>query len=329
MHVIKTLTWDLLRLMVYGFLQFCRWFNAVYPDYFVSPLPINGSSIESIFSALKFAAGGNVSASNYGSFRGRVIGGREVIDYRNSERGYRDDVILVSGSLTSTISNSGSRSSYSVRLVYDPFGINGLRQFSLSGNLSQSTIGGRRGSNACTLVASLLGFQFVKHGLPELTASTLPSQWFEVLVWAMFEGNALHDLLFDGEARNLDIEDAVESCGDDLHISSYEQAIGFDLRSGDFSPLVTTLQERVSRQPKQFAILTCSLRTVAVLIWETEATAIVDSHSNGQRGAMVGYVPHGQSSCSDIVKWYSGVMQNFINENLGLCTLTFVSYDCT
>lgn len=70
--------------------------------------------------------------------------------------------------------------------------------------------------------------------LPELTASTLPSQWFEVLAQAMFEGNALHDLLFDGEARNLDIEDAVESCGDDIHISSYDQAIGFDLLSGDF-----------------------------------------------------------------------------------------------
>ena len=207
------------------------WFNATYPDYFVSPLRINGSSIESIFSVLKFAAGGNLSASNYRSFRGRIIAGREVITNSNSERGYRDDVILVSGSLTSTSGNSGSRPSYSVRLVFDPFGISGLKQFSLSGNLSQSTVGGRQGSNACTLIASLLGFQFVKHGLPELTASTLPSQWFEVLVRAMFEGNALHDMLFDGEARNLDIEDAVESCGNDLHISSYDQAIGFDLRS--------------------------------------------------------------------------------------------------
>lgn len=37
-----------------------------------------------------------------------------------------------------------------------------------------------------------------------------------------------------------------------------------------------------------------SLRTVAVLIWETEAIAIVDSDSHGQHVAMVGYVPHGQ-----------------------------------
>ena len=82
---------------MYGFLQLCRWFNAVYPDYFVSPLQINGS-VESIFSVLKFAAGGNLSASNYGSF-GRVIVVREVIANSNSECGYRDDLTLISGSL--------------------------------------------------------------------------------------------------------------------------------------------------------------------------------------------------------------------------------------
>ena len=37
---------------MYGFLQCYRWFNAAYTDYFISPLPINGSSVESIFSEL-------------------------------------------------------------------------------------------------------------------------------------------------------------------------------------------------------------------------------------------------------------------------------------
>jgi len=101
------------------------------------------------------------------------------------------------------------------------------------------------------------------------------------------------------------------------------------LQSGDFLPLVTTLQARASRQQKQVAILISSLHNVAVLIFGAEAIAIVDSHLHGQREAMVGYVPHGQSSCNDIVNWYSGVRQTFINETLGLYTLTFVSYDCT
>lgn len=182
--------------MVYGFLDFSEWFLTAYPDYFISPLLINGSAIESIFSVLKFTAGGSLSASNYGSFHVRVINGREVITNSNLEHGYRDDVILVSGSITSSTCTAGSGVSYSVRLVYDPFGIQEMKQFCLSGNLSQSTIGGRQGSNACTIIVSLVGYHFVKLGLPELTLSTLPSQWFDVLVDSMLAGNALHDLLF-------------------------------------------------------------------------------------------------------------------------------------
>lgn len=280
--------------MVYGFLEFNEWFNEAYPDYFVSPLRINGSAIES---------------------------------NSNSERGYRDDVILVSGSITSSTSNS--RSTYSVRLLYDPFGLNGIKQFCLSANLSQSSIGGRQGSNACTIIGSLVCYQFVKRGLPELTLSTLPSQWFEVVVDSMVEGNALHDLLFDGEARNLDIEDAVESCGNDLHISHYDQAIGFDLRSGDLSPLVNTLQTRATRHQRQVAVLISGFRSVALLIWETGAFAVVDSHTHGQYGAIISYAAAGQTCSTDIVTWLSKMMQKYIDVSLGLCTLTFVTYDCT
>ena len=287
--------------MVYGFVQFCRWFNTAYPDYFVSPLRINGSAIESIFSVLKFTAGGNLSASNYGSFRGRVITGREVITNSNSERGYRDDVILVSGSITT----SNPQSRYSVRLVYDPFGLSGMKQFCLSANLSQSSTCGRQGSNACTIIASLVGYQFMKRSLPELTSSTLPSQWFEVVVDVMVEGNALHDILFDGEARNLDIEDAVESCGNDIHISSYDEPIGFDLRSGDVSPLVTTLQTRASRLQRQVAVFISGFRSVALLFWETGAFAIIYSHSHGQYGAIIAYVTAGHTSSTDAVTWLS------------------------
>ena len=146
-----------------------------------------------------------------------------------------------------------------------------MKQFCLSANLSQSTIGGCQGSNACTIIVSLVGYHFVKLGLPELTLSTLPSQWFDVLVDSMLAGNALHDLLFDGEARNLDMEDAVVSCRNDLHIASYDQPIGFDLRSDDLSPLVQTLQAQATRHQRQAAVLISGFKSVALLIWETGA----------------------------------------------------------
>ena len=120
----------------------------------------------------------------------------------------------------------------------------------------------------------------------------------------MLEGNAIHDLLFDGEARNLDIEDAVESCGHELHISHYDQPTGYDLRSGDVSALVNTLQDRASNQQRQVAVLITAFRSVAVLIWETGDFAIVDSHAHDKPyGAIISYTPAGQTSGSDIVTW--------------------------
>ncbi|XP_044171448.1 uncharacterized protein LOC114975022 isoform X1 [Acropora millepora] len=59
-------TWDLLRLMYYGFREFCQEFLQRFPGYYIVPLKINGSGIETIFSQLRFSTTGNLSGSNYG-----------------------------------------------------------------------------------------------------------------------------------------------------------------------------------------------------------------------------------------------------------------------
>ena len=61
------------------------------------------------------------SANNYGSIRGQVITGKDVVSNSNSERGYRDDRILVSGNLQQSETSAGSRVAHSVRVVFDPF----------------------------------------------------------------------------------------------------------------------------------------------------------------------------------------------------------------
>ena len=117
---------------MYGFTQFCTWFVERHPGYFIAPLRINGSGIESMFSLFKFCAAGNLSANNNGSIRGRVITGKEVVSNSNSERGYRDDRILVSGNLQQSETSAGSRVAYSVRVVFDPFGLDMVKEFRFS-----------------------------------------------------------------------------------------------------------------------------------------------------------------------------------------------------
>ena len=48
-----------------GFVGLCDEFLRDHEGYFLSPLRINGSSVETIFSSLKYIAGGNLSSSNY------------------------------------------------------------------------------------------------------------------------------------------------------------------------------------------------------------------------------------------------------------------------
>ncbi|XP_073239015.1 uncharacterized protein [Porites lutea] len=154
-----------------------------------------------------------------------------------------------------------------------------------------------------------------------------PEHFIAPVTSGMLQGNAIHDVLFDGGPINLDVEDAVEYCGDDLHISSYEESIGYDLRSGDLSPLVATLEDRASLRKDQTAVLINNDMTVAVLLWETGECAIIDSHAHGNYGAVISCVPPGQ--INTIVSWLAKMVLKYFNRVLGLCTLTFVSYDCT
>ena len=56
------LAWDLLCIDVYGFKAFCKYFLEKYPGYFISPLRISGSSVESLFSQYKHNAGGKLDS---------------------------------------------------------------------------------------------------------------------------------------------------------------------------------------------------------------------------------------------------------------------------
>ena len=57
--------WDLLRIDVQGFPEFCHYFLEKHPGYFVLPLKLSGSASESVFGQFKFSVGGRLDAANY------------------------------------------------------------------------------------------------------------------------------------------------------------------------------------------------------------------------------------------------------------------------
>ena len=76
---------------------------SVLPDgrYFISPLRIDGSALEEIFSALKHISGGNLSVFTYSAVLGKLIDRKSLTQNKYSEKGYRDQTLNLDGGLIS------------------------------------------------------------------------------------------------------------------------------------------------------------------------------------------------------------------------------------
>ena len=81
-----------MRIMYHGFIGLCEQFLTTYASdgYFISPIRINGSAVESYFSQLKYAARGQLSSTQYASVRGSVATSKAASTKRPRERDYRD-----------------------------------------------------------------------------------------------------------------------------------------------------------------------------------------------------------------------------------------------
>ena len=83
------IAFDLLRIDIIGFNLFCEYFLKKYPDYFVSPLRISGSAVETLFSQFKYSAGGKLDAANY-SYSRAVCLVKRVSASHHSGKEYSD-----------------------------------------------------------------------------------------------------------------------------------------------------------------------------------------------------------------------------------------------
>ena len=271
--------------MVSSFLGFCEWFFANFKaPYFVSPLRINGSSIESLYSLLKFGAGGHLSALNYGSGLARVKARVEVSRVTDSGKRYRDQVVVTLPESTE-LPGPTTYPTMDVPKECNCYGLP-VAQYTLTSNFCQSEFGGRDGSNACTLICIFLGLQFKKQKFSSLLSCTsLPSQWKNAIANAIINGN-MHDIAFKRLAINLDVEDAFENFEDELELAAYDEQ-QCHRPNQDLDNLVSLFtQGRVSEF--QAGVIVVDGCTVSVLTSAQREYVIVDTHKHSGNGAIIG-----------------------------------------
>jgi len=83
-------TYDLLRVCNYGFLAFCEDFLHRNPAYYILPLKLNGSAVETLFSQFKYNAGGKLTSLNFATAKRSLMLKRDIHGHHSAAVGYRD-----------------------------------------------------------------------------------------------------------------------------------------------------------------------------------------------------------------------------------------------
>ena len=82
-------TWDLLRILVYGFRGLISDFLSSHPGYHVNPRRLNGSGVKTLFGQLKHTTGGNLTGHSYETAKATLLTQRSVHG-RKTKDDYRD-----------------------------------------------------------------------------------------------------------------------------------------------------------------------------------------------------------------------------------------------
>lgn len=78
--------------MYYGFTGLYEEFLSAHPGYFIAPIRVNGSPIESVFSCLKYISGGNLASTTYFSLLTSYTEQSEDVVNPNAECGNTTEV---------------------------------------------------------------------------------------------------------------------------------------------------------------------------------------------------------------------------------------------
>lgn len=317
LNVIYCQTWDLLRIAVEGFLSFCEWFfKTVSPNgkYFISPLRINGSALESVFSILKFSSGGNLSALSYGPALGKLISRKDQTHNKFSEHGYRDLVINVDGAQESNF-----------RLSIKVLKQNSVCFFQFPENVSQSTIGDRQGSNACTIVALKFGAYYIGNNLDiSLHWNQLPRVWEDCFVNSVCEGNYLYDQAFSDSSVMLDVDNVISLLGRECSLQFADQPFYFT-DANYYNDLVDFIETSVKDSSADcYGVIIGSGRSVGLLVKVSGHCAIIDSHQHPCFDNSGGLILMSNSVKAIVVAYFDILRRHSVMVLTG--TMTWVKY---
>ena len=197
--------------------------------------------------------------------------------------------------------------------------------------LSQSTLLGRNGSNACSLISLLMAKSYtssVTHNLLDLNSdSSLSPSWISLILSSILTGNQTYDRATTGSGNPMfSVEDAKEQLSTVLGPVTLEEKLDLSITSTNpevpQSSLAYYLQ-RLDSEPNVLAIVIMNSMTVC-FGGHNSKIYIMDSHIHNaiglQFGAMVGMSP------TDRAEEFLTNLKLQLSPNFNVCSLTFASF---
>ena len=163
--------------------------------------------------------------------------------------------------------------------------------------------------------------QFKKNKfLSLLSCTSLPPQWKNAIANAIIDGKTLHDIAFEGQAINLNVEDAFETFEEELELAAYDEG-QCHCPNHDLDNLVSLFtQSRVS--DLQAGVIVVDGRTVAVLTFAQGEYVIVDTHKHSGNGVIIGVL----NGIACLLHWFKTTVQKHLNTIIRMRSLTWLTF---
>ena len=194
---------------------------------------------------------------------------------------------------------------------------NGIVEWYLPRTICQSLLDGRNGSNACTLIAMNFGLQYQNNNLDmPCSGCHLDHVWRSSLIDAITTGNELHDELFDGEAINLAVDEAIDAAGDQCQVQGIVNeynVFGSNPASQFENTINIVLQEKGS-----FHVLLLHDMAMMLMVDKHGTLILVDSHKHGRKGALIACCRPQINQGHHFTHWFCNMLISSFNCRLSL-----------
>ena len=191
-------------------------------------------------------------------------------------------------------------------------------------NMSQTYFNGRNGSNACTVIAVIIGRFFSRSQIEYQNSGYLGDDWVNLFHTAIEEGNRVYDgLVKQLGVLDLSIEEVHERLGGALNLAAVLPSLAVSFEADVKSvTILYQLEQLLSLRQKLVVLFIHNKRTSCFLVYDNGNIIYADSHSFGEDGALM------ISTHADSVS----IMLDFLKDVLGnsgnrLATLTVLNYE--